>query len=279
MISEVIVSRLDELIGDYDTAFFSFLIYSYDLSLEECEAAVERIRTDICEGRVSADDNLVDIIQEYFRDVCRNRQKQERIDYLGQLMDEGSDFYMKFLSRYDVSDRDSEVIYTKIRNMILDDDIGEFEIRRNLEYYFSNAVRQDSYLAALNRLVGNYDTLMIEKIRRDYPNVFLSDLAEITNELYGEIIDGENFTSVKNEFLDKVMRKSESKKAEAISKWQDLVLGNGDSFSRLLETKNLSLDDGEAIRRDVENRILDGLITADRIDGVFLTRLCIDYGG
>ena len=64
---------------------------------------------------------------------------------------------------------------------------------------------------------------------------------------------------------------------QAISKWESLVLGNGDSFNRLLETKNLSINDGEAIKRDVQSKILSGLICADRINGAFLTKLCINY--
>ena len=64
---------------------------------------------------------------------------------------------------------------------------------------------------------------------------------------------------------------------KAISKWESLVLGNGDSFNRLLETKNLSINDGEAIKRDVQSKILSGLICADRINGAFLTKLCINY--
>ena len=73
------------------------------------------------------------------------------------------------------------------------------------------------------------------------------------------------------------MRKSETKKAEAISKWESLVLGNGDSFNKLLENKHLTISDGEAINRNVRAMILNGLICADRINGSFLTKLCINY--
>ena len=95
--------------------------------------------------------------------------------------------------------------------------------------------------------------------------------------MYAEILDGKNFKSIKNAFFDKVMRKSETKKAEAISKWESLVLGNGDSFNKLLENKHLTISDGEAINRNVRAMILNGLICADRINGSFLTKLCINY--
>lgn len=101
-------------------------------------------------------------------------------------------------------------------------------------------------------------------------------MIQIVNGIYADIIGGHNFKSIKTAFLDRVMRRSESKKAEAISKWESLVLGNGDSFNRLLENKHLSISDGEAIKR-MWSKILKGLICADRINGAFLIRLCIDY--
>lgn len=91
-------------------------------------------------------------------------------------------------------------------------------------------------------------------MKRDYPNIRDSDIVQIANELYTEILDGLNFTSVKVSFLDKVMRRSEAKKAEAISKWESLVFGNGDSFNKLLENKHLTIADGEAIKRDVRSK-------------------------
>ncbi len=278
MINEVILSRLDELIGEYDTPFFNYLIYSHNLSLQDCEMIISKIRRDISRDIISGDDNLVETVELYFQQMCDEKTRMEKIDYLTSLMDEKSDFYRRFLASYDVSKKDEDVIYARVKSKISEENITDFEIKRSLEYYFSNAVKQESYIRSLNMIVGkNYDTLIIDKLRRDYPNVYPRDIQLIANEIYEEIIDGKNFTSIKSSFLDKVMRKSESKKAEAISKWKDLVLGNGDSFNRLLELKNLTISDGENIKRDVENRILNGLICADRINGAFLTRLCIEY--
>ena len=194
-------------------------------------------------------------------------------------MDSESDFYVKFLAKYDVSSRDLDIIYNKIDDKITNENISDFEIKRSLEYYFSNAVKQDSYIRSLEHIVGNnYDSLTVERVKREYPNIYDGDIIEITNELYAEILDGKNFTSIKDAFFDKVMRKSESKKAEAIYKWESLVLGNGDSFNKLLETKHLTLGDGEVIKKDVRSKILNGLICADKINGAFLTMLCINYG-
>ena len=127
-------------------------------------------------------------------------------------------------------------------------------------------------------IVGrNYDALTVEMVKRGNPNIYDTDIIQISNEIYTEILDGKDFKSIKNAFFDKVMRKSESKKAEAISKWENLVLGNGDSFNKLLENKNLTVSDGEVIKKDVRSKILNGLICADRINGAFLTKLCINF--
>ncbi|WP_295113906.1 hypothetical protein [uncultured Methanobrevibacter sp.] len=278
MINEVILSRLDELIGEFDTPFFKYLLYSYDLTLRDCELVISKLKSDISDGIVSSDDNLVEVVEEYFRGMCLETEKRGKMEYLASLINDKSDFYRKFLAKYDVSSKDIDVIYTKIETRIAEDNISDYEIKRSLEYYFSNAVKQDSYIRSLEMIVGrNYDALTVTRIKREYPNIYIADIISIANELYGEILDGKNFKSIKNAFFDKVMRKSEAKKAEAISKWDSLVLGNGDSFNKLLETKKLTIDDGEAIKRDVRSKILNGLLCADRIDGAFLTRLCINY--
>lgn len=276
--SEVIMSRLDELIGDYDTPFFNYLIYSYDLTLQDSEDIITRIKNDIIDGKISSEDNLVGVIQNYFAKKILENERIEKLEYLAELMDENSDFYVKYLSGYDVSDNDLNIIYEKMETRITDENISDYQIKRDLEYYFSNAVRQDSYIAGLKKIVGNYDTLMIKKVMKDYPNIHGNDLFRITSDLYSEILDGINFPDgIKSAFLKKVRQRSETKKADAIRVWESLVLGNGDSFNQLLESKNLTVEDGEVIKNDVQTRILNGLVCADRIDGVFLTKVCIDY--
>lgn len=278
MINEVILSRFNELIGEYDTPFFKYLLYSYDLSLQDCELIISKIKKDISDSVISSDDNLVELTEEYFREMCLEKEKRDKLEYLSSLMDEKSDFYNKFLAKYEVSSSDIDIIYTKIESKITNSNIDDYEIKRSLEYYFSNAVKQDSYIRSLQMIVGrNYDSLTVEKVKRENPNIYDVDIIQITKELYAEILDGRNFTSIKSAFFDKVMRKSEAKKAEAISKWESLILGNGDSFNKLLETKDLTISDGEVIKKDVRSKILSGLICADRINGAFLTRICINY--
>ena len=58
MINEVIISRLDEIIGDYDTAFFNYLLYSYDLNLNDCEVIIDNLKEDINSNKVLTD-NIV----------------------------------------------------------------------------------------------------------------------------------------------------------------------------------------------------------------------------
>ena len=60
MINEVIINRLDELIGDYDTSFFNYLLYSYDLSLNECELIIEELKSDIDSNKFVSD-NIITI--------------------------------------------------------------------------------------------------------------------------------------------------------------------------------------------------------------------------
>lgn len=278
MFSKVMISRLDELVGDFDTHYFNYLLYSYNLDLYDCELIISKIKDDIESEVISSDDNLVEVIEDYFHAKCIENEKQDKIEYLALLMNEDNEFYIKFLKKYELNSRDMDMIYDKVRQHILEDNITDFEIRRSLEYYFSNAVKQESYVRTLKLLVGDsYDSLTVKSVKRQYPNIQDSDIYQISNELYSEILDAKDFTNIKGAFFDKVMRRSEAKKAEAIEKWDSLVLGNGDSFNRLLENKDLTLSDGENIKRDVRSRILNGLICADIIDGVFLTKICNSY--
>lgn len=280
MFSEVMISRLDELVGEFDTPFFNYLLYSYDLDLYDSELIISKIRKDIESEVISTDDNLVELIEDYFHERCIENEKQEKIDYLALLMNVENDFYVRFLEEYGLTARDRDMIYDKVKAHILDENITDFEIRRFLKYYFSNAVKQESYIRTLKLLVGdNYDSLTVKSVRRQYPNINDNDIYQVSSELYLEILEAKDFANIKNAFHDRIMRRSEAKKAEAIEKWDSLILGNGDSFNRLLESKHLSMSDGENIKRDVRSRILNGLICADMIDGVFLTRICNDYGG
>ena len=50
------------------------------------------------------------------------------------------------------------------------------------------------------------------------------------------------------------------------------------TYINALQDVSFTIGDGEKIKKDVRTRILNALISADRIDGVFLTRICNDYG-
>ena len=52
MINEFNIQRLDEIIGDYDSPFFNYLLYSYDLSLNDCEVIIEDLKRDIEDNKI-----------------------------------------------------------------------------------------------------------------------------------------------------------------------------------------------------------------------------------
>ena len=100
MINEVTISSLDELIGDYDTPFFNYLLYSYDLSLNDCEAIINDLKNDINSNRVAAD-NLVSTLEDYFKRKVTDLEKQSKLDYLTELINPESDYYSRFLKGTD----------------------------------------------------------------------------------------------------------------------------------------------------------------------------------
>jgi hypothetical protein len=149
MINEVFIERLDELIGDYNTPFFNYLMYSYDLSLNECELIVEELKSDISQNRVVAD-NIPSTLEDYFKKRLMSLEKQDKVEYLRSLIAPESEFYSKCLKRYGLESDDINLIYERIETKIYEDNITDFEIKRYLEYYFANAVKQTTYIADLN---------------------------------------------------------------------------------------------------------------------------------
>ena len=75
MNNELLISRLDELIGDFDTPFFNYLIYSYDLDLNDCELIIEDIMYDL-KTRDMDCDNLVLLIDSYFKAKIIENEKE-----------------------------------------------------------------------------------------------------------------------------------------------------------------------------------------------------------
>ena len=74
MINEVIINRLDELIGDFDTPFFNYLLYSYDLSLQECEEIIEKLKNDIQSNKIISN-NVVSTLDDYFKSKVIDLEK------------------------------------------------------------------------------------------------------------------------------------------------------------------------------------------------------------
>lgn len=278
MINDVIVDRLDELIGDYDTPFFNYLLYSYDLSLEECELIVEELKGDVNSGKVITD-NIVLTLEDYFKSRVASLEKQEKVNYLSSLLSDDNDFFIKYLKRYGLSSKDINLIHDRVESKIINDNISDFEIKRYLEYYFANAVKQVSYINDLNRIVGrHYDTLMIRNVKRQYPILLDKDIIEIIFHIHGEIIEAKEFKNgIKNEFKRQCMIKSEDKKAQCRVRLNEFVEGSGDSFSKLVKFKRLTKKDGEIIVSEIKEDISAGLIQPEWIDSVFITKRFNDY--
>ena len=278
MINDVIIQRLDELIGDYDTPFFNYLLYSYDLSLDECESIIEELKIDISSNKVITD-NIVSTLDDYFKSKVSDLEKQEKIEFLSGLIQEDNEFFIKYLKKYDLPPKDINLVYDRVESKILEDNITDFEIKRYLQYYFSNSLKQVSYLNDLNRIVGrNYDTLMIVNIKKKYPILQDRDIVQIIFQIHGEIIEAKEFRNgISNEFKRLCMIRSEDKKAQCRKNLNYFVEGSGDSFSKLVSFKKLSKRDGEIIVSEIKDDIAKGLIQPERIDSVFITKRFNDY--
>lgn len=278
MINDVMIDRLDELIGDYNTPFFNYLLYSYDLSLNECEDIIDQLKEDINSNRVITE-NMVLTLEDYFKSKVVELEKEDKITFLSDLLKEDNDFYIKYLKKYNLSSEEIHLIYDRVESKIYSDNITDFEIKRYLEYYFSNAVKQISYINELNNIVGrDYDTLIIKNIKNKYPILRDRDIVEVVFNIHGEIIEAREFKNgIQNEFRRQCMLKSEDKKAQCRRNLNKFVEDSGDSFSKLIEIKGLSKSDGEAIVSSIMNDISAGLIQPERIDSVFITKRFNDY--
>lgn len=278
MINEVMINRIDELVGDYNTPFFNYLLYSYDLTLNECECIISKLKEDINSNKVITD-NMVLTLDDYFKSKVDELEKQQKVELLSSLIDEDNEFFIKYLKKYELSFDDINLVYGRIKSKIYEDNISDFEIKRYLEYYFSNLVKQISYINELNNIVGrNYDTLIIRKIKQTYPILLDRDIVDVIFRIHGEIIEAKEFRKgIQNEFKRQCMHKSEDKKAQCRRKLNKFVEDSGDSFSKLIEFKKLSKRDGEIIVSSIRDDISKGLIQPESIDSVFITKRFNDY--
>ncbi|WP_405294270.1 hypothetical protein [Methanobrevibacter sp.] len=278
MINEVIVQRLDELIGDYDTPFFNYLLYSYGLSLNECELIVGELKSDVNSGRIIPE-NIVETLDDYFIKRVTGLEKQEKLEFLRNLVRKDSDFYVKYLKEYDLSDDEINLICSRVESKIHEENISDFQIKRYLEYYFSNSIKQASYIRELERIVGrNYDTLLIVNMKSKYPILKDSDIVQIIFNIRGEVLEAREFKNgIKEEFRRQCLLKSEDKKARCRVKLSEFVEGSGDSFSKLIKFKRLTKAEGDYIVSQIEDDISEGLIQPDEITGAFITKRFNDY--
>ena len=278
MINEVIISRLEELIGDYDTPFFNYLIYSYDLTLNDCEIIIDNLKKDIKSNKVMTN-NIPSTLEERFENKVLEMEKNSKLDYLTELISSDNEFYIKYLKKYNLTPDEISLIYGKVESRILRDNISDFEIKRYLEYYFANMVKQVSYISDLNWIVGrNYDTLIIQKAKKDNPILLDRDIVEVVVDIRGDIIDAVEFKKgIKNEFKKRCMLKSEAKKARALANLEDLVEGSGDSFSKLVKVKGLTPDDGKIIVDEIKQDIAQGRVQPELVDNIFLTKRFNEY--
>lgn len=278
MINEVMMDRLDEVVGDYSTPFFNYLLYSYDLSLDECESIIDELKDDIQSGKVISE-NMVSTLDDYFKSKVIELEKRDKIDFLSSLIRQDNDFYIKYLEKYGLSDEDIRLIYQRVESKIMTENISNFEIKRYLEYYFSNSVKQLSYVNDLNSIVGNdYDTLLIQNQKRKYPILRDRDIVDIVFKIHGEIIEAKEFKNgIKSEFKRQCLIRSEDKKARCRQNLNRFVEESGDSFSKLIEFKRLTKRDGEIIVSQILDDISRGLVQPDMIDSVFITKRFNDY--
>ena len=125
MINEVTISRLDELIGDYDTPFFNYLLYSYGLSLNDCEVIIADLKSDIDSNRVIVD-NLVSTLEDYFKRKVIELEKESKLEYLSDLISPEGDYYDRFLKAYDLSPNEIRLIHSKVEAKIMEDNITDW---------------------------------------------------------------------------------------------------------------------------------------------------------
>ena len=73
------------------------------------------------------------------------------------------------------------------------------------------------------------------------------------------------------------MIKSESKKASVFKKLDEVIEGNGDTFSMFLKSKNLSDRDSEIVLNQIRRDISNGLVQPNINYNVFITQRFNEY--
>ena len=270
-------NEMNSLVGDYNSNYFRYLLYSYNLSLNDGKLIIKEITNDFDGGDV----NLINLIEESFEQKIIDFEKKDKINYLNNLISYESDFYKENLQEYNLSERFINLVFEKIKNEINDNNIDYFIIKRNLKDYFYNKKFYGSYMKQLKNIKGkNYDSLIIRKTLKDYININLNDIKYCIHEMEIEILDGENYNNnIRKGFNRKIIQKSEKKKADARTVFDNIFYDYGDSFKVLLEKNGLTWKDGEIIKKEIYNSIYSGELLAEKINAGFIFRYIKEWRG
>lgn len=260
-------NELNILIGDYNTNYFKYLLYSYNLSLNEGKLIIE----DISNNFKGEDVNLIQLIEDSFQQKIVDLEKKDKINYLNQLMSNDNEFYVTYLNNYKLSKDFIQLIYNKIENEIYENNIEYFIIKRNLIDYFYNKKFYHQNMNKLKIIKGrDYNSPVIRLALKKYNNMSIDDIKEIILIMENEILDGETYNNDFRKAFDyKLLRKSEKKKAEAREAF-NYFLDDGDFFKILLEKNNLTWDDGKIIIDEIYESIYSGELQKEKINSGFV---------
>lgn len=261
-------NELNILVGDYDTNYFRYLLYSYNLSLNDGQVIIETISKNF-DG---SDVNIVHLIEDSFRQKVIEFEKNDKIRYLDELISKDNPFFITYLQDCNLNNKLTKLVYDKIKNEINENNIDYFMIKRNLKDYFYNKKFYRRYMNRLKEIKGNnYDSLIIKKKLKEFNNISILDVKFCIHEMESEILDGETYgDDFKKAFHRKLMKKSEKKKANARAKFNCYLDDYGDSFKVLLMKNDLTWDDGLIIIDEINTSINEGNLQAERIDSGFV---------
>lgn len=260
-------NELNILIGDYNTNYFKYLLYSYNLSLNEGKLIIE----DISNNFKGEDVNLIQLIEDSFQQKIVDLEKKDKINYLNQLMSNDNEFHVTYLNNYKLSNKFIQLIHDKIENEIYENNIEYFIIKRNLIDYFYNKKFYHQNMNKLKIIKGrDYNSPVIRLALKKYNNMSIDDIKEIILIMENEILDGETYNNDFRKAFDyKLLRKSEKKKAEAREAF-NYFLDDGDFFKILLEKNNLTWDDGKIIIDEIYESIYSGELQKEKINSGFV---------
>ena len=269
MVNQCLLDELNLLIGNLDSPYFKYLLFSHKLTQSEGEEIVQKIKSKIENDELI--DDLIDTLEDSCQKKVLNIEKSEKINYLNDLINKENNFYIKYLKDFQLNNKESLEVHEKIKTEIESKNINYYEIQRNLKDYYKNKVFQRTYFNRLLSVTGyNCDSIHIKKILRKYNNIDKDDLIKLIEEIKKEIYDGKEFGDFKKLFNNRVEIISEKKKAAAKKQFESFIFDFGDIFKNILKDNNLTWDDGQVIINEVNTLINEGKIIEEEIDGMFV---------